>query len=86
MIRLSRYSDPATVIGEPRRTPSASASDRAAGLLRMRADLVRIKAQLWGHGAKPAWFVERYGVWPSDAIALLAELGARKIKLGCWKL
>jgi len=86
MFRLSRYADPATVIGEPRPEKRARREDRDAGVLRMRADLDRIRGQLYGHGAKPAWFVERYGCWPSDALALLAELGARKCKLGEFKL
>lgn len=86
MIRLSRGASPAAIIGEPRPERLANAIDRAAGVQRMRNDLVRIKAQLFGNGAKPAWFVERYGVWPSDASALLAELGAKKTKLGQYKL
>jgi hypothetical protein len=86
MIRLSRYADPATVIGEPRPEKRANAEARAAGIEAMRTDLPRIMQQLRGHGAKPAWFVDRYQCWARDAHALLAELGAKKSKLGEYKL
>lgn len=86
MIRLSRGAEPAAIIGEPRPEKRARAEDRAAGVERMRADLVHIRGQLYGMGAKPAWFVERYGCWPQDALQLLEELGARKGRCGEWKL
>lgn len=86
MIRLTGGYRRAAAIGEPRPERRARGESRAAGIARMREDLPRIRQQLAGHGAKPAWFAERYGCWPVDAMTLLVELGARKGRMGEYRI